>query len=302
MMREDGEEEWSITHNSRFKVIKSAISHYTRRIKPDPDSEDSRIPLPRLALILGNQMVQEVKCYKYLGIQIDLQLKWKEQAQRALSNAIKWILQFHRLSKPSIGVSTKLMRQLNLAVALPKITYGIDLWYTLPAKPVGCTRNTGSVSALHSLQKARRIASLAITRTLRTTPNNFIDVYAGIFPIKLALLQVCHYVIIQILTLPEYHLLHQIINKAKQDPLTKHLSLINLLLKQFNIKDTKMENIIQLQISNTQKTSSQQQSTQIGRISLIQKTMMMLTTNYSQTDQDKKTESAQLQYSTSKED
>ena len=186
-------EEWSISHNSRFKVIKSAISHYTRSTKPDPDSENSCIPLFRPALILGNQMVQEVKCYKYLGIQIGLQLKWKEQAQRA---ATKWILQFHILSKPSTSVSPKLMRQLYLAVALPKITYGIDLWYTPPAKPVGRTRNTGSVSALCSLQKAQKIASLAITGTLRTTPNNFIDVHAGIFPMELALLKACHHTLI----------------------------------------------------------------------------------------------------------
>ena len=85
------------------------------------------------------------------------------------------------------------MKQLYLAVALPKITYGIDLWYTPPAKPVGCTRNTGSVSTLHSLQKVKRIASLAITGTLRTTPNNFIDIHAGIFPMELALLKACHH-------------------------------------------------------------------------------------------------------------
>ena len=196
MTREDGGEEWSITHNSRFEVIKSAISHYTRRTEPNPDSENSRIPLTRLALILGNQTVQEVKCYKYLNIQIDLQLKWKEQAQRALSNATKWILQFYRLSKPSTGISTKLMRQLYLAVALPKITYRIDLWYTPPVKPIGHTKNTGSVSALRSLQKAQRIASLAITGTLRTTSSDFIDVHAGIFPIELALLKACHHTLI----------------------------------------------------------------------------------------------------------
>ena len=33
MTREDGGEKWSISHNSRFKVIKSAISHYTRSTK-----------------------------------------------------------------------------------------------------------------------------------------------------------------------------------------------------------------------------------------------------------------------------
>ena len=53
MTREDGSEEWSILHNSRFEVIKLAISHYTRSTKPDTDSENSCIPLFRPALILG---------------------------------------------------------------------------------------------------------------------------------------------------------------------------------------------------------------------------------------------------------
>ena len=37
-----------------------------------------------------------------------------------------------RLTKPSTGVRARLMRQLYLSVALPKITYGIDIWYTPP--------------------------------------------------------------------------------------------------------------------------------------------------------------------------
>ena len=53
------------------------------------------------------------------------------------------------------------MRCLYLSVALPKITYGIETWYTPPDKPMGYTKNTGSVSALRNLQKAQRIATLA---------------------------------------------------------------------------------------------------------------------------------------------
>ena len=52
-----------------------------------------------------------------------------------------------------------------LSVALPKITYGINIWYTSPSKPAGCNKNTGSVTALRNLQGAQRIASLAITGT-----------------------------------------------------------------------------------------------------------------------------------------
>ena len=243
MTRDKGSQEWSLTHNSRFEVIKSTISHFSRKTKQDPDSENKCIPIMRPLLILGNQMVQEVNCYKYLGIQIDSQLQWKEQTQRALANATKWLLQFQRLSKPSTGVNTKLIRQLYLAVALPKITYGINVWYTLPTKPLGCTKKTGSVGALHNLQKTQRIAALAITSTLRTTPTNFIDTHTGILPIKLALLKACHNTLIRLLTLPDHHALSQIVRMARCSQLNKHLSPINQLIKQFNIGNNTIETI-----------------------------------------------------------
>ena len=184
-------------------------------------------------------MVQEVNSYKYLGIYVNTQLKWREQEQRAIANATKWILQYKRLSRPSTRVSNKLMQQLYLSVALPKITYGIDAWYTPPVKPTGHTKNTGSVKALHGLQKAQRLATLAITGTLQTTPNNFVDIHAGTLPMDLALTKACHNSIICMLTLPEHHPLYNIIETARNTSPTKHLSPIDTLLKQFNLRQTK---------------------------------------------------------------
>ena len=122
--------------------------HLSRKTAQDPDSQNRQIPLFKPALILEGQQVHEVANYKYLGIQVDINLQWKEQAQHAMANATKWLLQFRQLTKPSTGVNSKLMHQLYLAVALPKITYGLDIWYTPPSKPAGHTRNTRSVGVL----------------------------------------------------------------------------------------------------------------------------------------------------------
>ena len=243
MTKEEGGLEWSRNHNSRFEVTKSAILHLTRKTTSDPDNENNRIPLPRPALILEGQIVKAVETFKYLGIQIDAQLRWKEQAQRATANATKWILQYRRLTRITTGINNKLMRQLYLAVAMPKISYGIDIWYSPPSKPVGYTKNIGSVGALRNLKKAQRIASLAITGTLRTTPNDFIDTHAGIYPMELALLRACHNATVRMLTLPNTHPLHQIVAKSKRKTPTKHLSPIDSLLKRFNLKNTRTETI-----------------------------------------------------------
>ena len=135
MTKENGGIQWSKEYNSRFEVTKSAIIHFTRKTSPDPDSERGRIPMERPKLRLEGQEVTELGCFKYLGVQIDSQLHWKEQAQQAMANATKWLLQYRRLTRPSTGVKPKLMRQY-IAVALPKITYGLDVWYTPPTKPI----------------------------------------------------------------------------------------------------------------------------------------------------------------------
>src|ERR1700678_198148 len=243
MTKEDGGLRWSTDHNSRFEVSKSAIIHFSRRTIPDPERDHGRIPISRPELMLGDQVVQAVESYKYLGVQINSHLRWKEQVQRAIANATKWILQFRRLTKPTTGVKARLMRQLYLAVALPKITYGIDIWYTPPTKPAGYTRNTGSAGALRNLQKIQRIAALAITGALRTTPNDFVDAHAGILPIELALLKACHSALVRSLTLPSTNPIQQVIERAKLVRPRKHLGPIDKLLKLYGLKDTEIETV-----------------------------------------------------------
>jgi ribonuclease HI len=243
MTKEDGGLQWSREHNSKFEVSKSVIVHFSRKTRPDPDSEHGRIPLERPNLTLDGQQVKKVDCFKYLGVQIDAQLRWKEQAQRATANATKWILQYRRLTRPSTGVGSKLMRQLYLAVALPKITYGLDVWYTPPSKPAGSTKNTGSVGVLRNLEKAQRLATTAITGTLRSAPTDLIDAHAGLLPMELALRKACHRALLRSLTLPDSHPLHQIIKRAKRHPPENHLGPLDQLLKIFKLKNTKFENI-----------------------------------------------------------
>jgi ribonuclease HI len=248
------------------------VIHLSRKTEVDPEDVRKRIPLTRPQLSVNGHVIQEVQSYKYLGIQIDAQLRWKEQAQRAVANATKWLLQYRRLTRPSSGTSAKLMRQLYLAVALPKITYGLDVWYTPPNKPVGQTKNSGSVAVLRQLQKTQRIASLAIIGALRTTPNDFADIHAGILPMELALLKANHRSTVRILTLPPSHPLHRIVTTIRERPPTKHASPLANLIKLYDLAETKMETIIPtaqltlpapsftVKISDSRKDSIEQES------------------------------------------
>ena len=243
MEKEGGGLQWSKSHNSRFEISKSAVLHFSRKTTTDPEEEGNRIPYPRPPLIVNHQTIPEVQSYKYLGIQIDAQLRWKEQTQRAIANATKWLLQYRRLTRPSSGTSARLMCQLYISVALPKITYGIDVWYTPPSKQAGQTRNSGSAGALRQLQKVQRITSLAITGTLRTTPTDFVDAHAGLLPIELSLLKATHRAAIRICTLPHTHPLHSIINSIKANPPRKHPSPLANLVRTFKLQRKNMETI-----------------------------------------------------------
>jgi hypothetical protein len=133
------------------------------------------------------------------------------------------------------------MRQLYLSVALPKITYGLDVWYTPPNKPAGYTKNSGSVGILHNLQKIQRLATTAITGTLRSSPTDLIDAHSGLLPMELALMKACHRALVRTLTLPDTHPLHQVIRQARRHPPEKHLSPLDQLINIFKMRSTKIE-------------------------------------------------------------
>ena len=136
------------------------------------------------------------------------------------------------------------MRQLYISVALPKITYELDFWYTPPNKKASQTKNSGSAGALCQLQKVQRIVSLAINGALRTTPTDFLDAHAGLLPVELALLKASHRAAIWLLTLPDTHPLHSIIESIRNDWPKRHPSPLANLIKIFKLRRKKLETIL----------------------------------------------------------
>ncbi|KAI0315021.1 hypothetical protein OF83DRAFT_1062845, partial [Amylostereum chailletii] len=110
MNRCGGGIEWSKSHNSRFEPTKLALLHFSR---------GRAAPRPSLTLAHLNVTVKPEKCVKYLGILIDQELRWSEQAANAKAKATAWVSQFRRLSRPSTGMPAKILRRMYIAVAIP---------------------------------------------------------------------------------------------------------------------------------------------------------------------------------------
>ena len=64
-------------------------------------------------------------------IRTRIKLKWPTpHLRQGVANATTWIMQFCRLTRISTGVNAKLLRQLYISVAIPKMTYTLDVQYT----------------------------------------------------------------------------------------------------------------------------------------------------------------------------
>jgi hypothetical protein len=129
MEREGGGFTWSEEHSSNYALDKLAVTHFTRKRMPDPQQPKKTILISAPDLVLRGRKVKVEHSYKYLGIYMDSQLRWTTQTHEAIAKATKWN---RHLTKPSQGLSIKLMRRLYITVAIPKMTYSLDVWYTPP--------------------------------------------------------------------------------------------------------------------------------------------------------------------------
>lgn len=162
-----GPYKWSASHNSRFEASKLGVMNFSPR----------QVDHPVLTL-QGKEVVRETS-YRIL---INEHLQWKEQTAAALSKATQWISTFKRLGCVGGGISSRFLWQLYLVVAIPKLTYALDMWYTPVRLPAGRKRRVGSVRTLKTLVKAQQTAVLAISGAMHTTANDILDLHASIPP------------------------------------------------------------------------------------------------------------------------
>jgi len=160
---------------------------------------------PYPVLWLRGKAIKEVESYKYLGVHVDRQLQWRIQENEAMAKAMPYIMMFRRLTHMNLGIWPRLMRQLYISVAIPKMTYALDVWFVPPHKKEGRWNNSGSVRALRSMGKIQRIAMQAITGGLWTSPNDLMDAHARVLPVNLMLEHICHAAVVRITTLSKSH-------------------------------------------------------------------------------------------------
>jgi hypothetical protein len=125
---------WSKSHNSSFETLKSILVDFIHSKTVD-----------RPPLVLQGITITPQEAHKFIGIILDQELHWNQQADYAIAKAAKWTLAFRRLARPAAGIRPKLMRQLYNSVTMPKMTYTADVWYTPIYKLKGRKKSSSSI-------------------------------------------------------------------------------------------------------------------------------------------------------------
>jgi len=127
------------------------------------------------------------------------------------------------------------------AVALPKMTYAVDMWYTPTYKKEGAKKMSGSVGITKKLLMVQRMGSMAITGVLRTTPTDLLDLHAGLWPVHFMLHRICYWAATRLALLPASHPLQKIYQTWAKQYIKMHRSPPHELATAYNIVPDSLE-------------------------------------------------------------
>jgi ribonuclease HI len=232
MERNGGGYQWSRQHNSRFETSKFALMDFTRSKTKE-----------RGPITLDGVVIQPSHHTRFLGIIIDEELTWKEHAAYAIAKGTEYVLQIRRLSKTSMGIPTKLMRQLYQSVAIPKFTYGANIWFKPLLKDDTTTIQRGSKGVADRLTSIQRIAALSITGAMRTSPTDSLEAHANLLPIPILMQKICHCATVRLASLPQTHPLHRKLCWIANHNVRHHRSSLHNLLHTFRVFPNNIETI-----------------------------------------------------------
>src|SRR5271155_4343362 len=111
--RPEGPQEWRISHHSLYDLAKSGAIAATRRKIVDPNNPRKRVKQPPITIHLDERhQITTSPTQKYLGVIINSELRFKEQAAPAIGRGTKWTNQTRRLGRTAKGMKGGLARRL----------------------------------------------------------------------------------------------------------------------------------------------------------------------------------------------
>ncbi|KAJ3832989.1 hypothetical protein F5878DRAFT_547345, partial [Lentinula raphanica] len=127
MERNNGVGKWAEDHNCEFGFDKFKLVDFTRQRERIPGEARKTRLLKGPGVQVGNNLIAPVTHARFLGVQMDGALRWKEQQAIMVKRGQEWLTQFRRLARSKDGMAASHIRQLYKAKALPRILYAADV-------------------------------------------------------------------------------------------------------------------------------------------------------------------------------
>ena len=157
--REGGGYQWSKDHNSKFETSKFALIDFSlNRAKERPP------------IHIRGITIKPTPSHKFLGVIIDQELRWREQASYSLGKGTEYTMLMRRISGASWGVPSKLTRQLYQAVVIPRVMYAASVWLRPTHNRNLDTPLRGSTGIAKKIGRTQRSAAMTILGAMHTSP------------------------------------------------------------------------------------------------------------------------------------
>ncbi|KAJ7321928.1 hypothetical protein DFH08DRAFT_712554, partial [Mycena albidolilacea] len=232
-MREGGVNKWATEHNSEFRAAKDQVLHLSQRrvLQAQLFRQEAKWVLERRPnLDIAGYTMKSSKAVKLVGIWLDENLTFKEQGAAAVAKGQEGVVNFRRLGKVVGGVHLVWIRHLYLAICVPRMLYGAEVWLALVwqrMKGTNC-KHDGRVivKKLETLLQAGRL--------MLGTMASSLNAHADLLPMLLVIDKLLQKAATRSVTMPKTHPLHAAVRNAMcYQHVKKYLSPLHFLMKAY---------------------------------------------------------------------
>lgn len=110
------------------------------------------------------------------------------------------------------------------------MTYAASVWFQPMFNTGSITTVQGSKSVTTRMTQIQRMAALAITGAMRTTPMDSIETHANLLPIPLLMQRILLSLTLRMASLPICHPLHALVSRAAKHNVKQHRTALHRLL------------------------------------------------------------------------
>ncbi|KAJ7105069.1 hypothetical protein C8R43DRAFT_822879, partial [Mycena crocata] len=125
---------------------------------------------------------------KLVGIWIDAKLTWREQGAAAIAKGHEWLVNFRRLARVSGGVGATYIRQLYLAICVPRMFYGAEIFLApVYQRTRGANQQKDTRAIVKKLGSIQLRAARLMVGGMVSSPGDMLNAHADLPPIHLAI-------------------------------------------------------------------------------------------------------------------